>query len=324
MSTRPDTDHVVANQLNEELDALLTAIADNFSTSPRSPVWHTPAEHGLDFDDVTCPSEDGIPLEGWFIPADGADTVVIVNHPRFFSRSGLPSHLEPWRSMNADTGNDFEVNLVPDIAILHDAGYHVLAYDLRNFGLSGAANGGLTTSGRFESRDVIGSLRYIRSRPSLRDAKIALFSRCLGADATMFAMQRAPQEFADVRCLVACQPLSPRMVVERGLERRGIPAQAVDELDRRIRLRTSFSLDDMSPVHAARSVRMPALLYQVRDDLMTRPDDVKAIFDAIPGQDGAEKELFWVDGTTRRWDGYLHFQRHPGRILDWIARHTKS
>lgn len=324
MSTRPDTDHVVANQLDEELDVLLTAIADNFSTSPRSPVWHTPAEHGLDFDDVTFPSEDGIPLEGWFIPAVGADTVVIVNHPRFFSRSGLPSHLEPWRSMNAGTGNDFEVNLVPDIAILHDAGYHVLAYDLRNFGLSGAANGGLTTSGRFESRDVIGSLHYIRSRPGLRDAKIALFSRCLGADATMFAMQRAPQEFADVRCLVACQPLSPRMVVERGLERRGIPAQAIDELDRRIRLRTSFSLDDMSPVHAARSVRMPALLYQVRDDLMTRPDDVKAIFDAIPGEDGATKELFWIDGTTRRWDGYLHFQRHPARILDWIARHTQA
>ena len=59
--------------------------------------------------------------------------------------------------MNAGTGNDFEVNLIPDIAILHDAGYHVLAYDLRNFGLSGAANGGLTTSGRFESRDLTSS-----------------------------------------------------------------------------------------------------------------------------------------------------------------------
>ena len=43
-----------------------------------------------------------------------------------------------------------------------------------------------------------------------------------------------------------------------------------------------------------------------------------------PGQDGTAKELFWVDGTTRRWDGYLYFQRHPHHILDWIARHTKS
>lgn len=44
--------------------------------------------------------------------------------------------------MSAETGNDFEVDLVPDIAILQAAGYHVLAHDLRNFGLSGAANGG--------------------------------------------------------------------------------------------------------------------------------------------------------------------------------------
>lgn len=311
-------------QPDERLEALLTQIVDNFSTSPRSPLWHTPAEHGLDFEDVTFPSEDGTPLEGWFVPAEGADTVVIVNHPRFFSRSGLPSHLEPWRSTHAATGNDFEVNLVPDIAILHDAGYHVFAYDLRNFGLSGAANGGLTTSGRFESRDVVGSLRYVRSQPKLRSAKIALFSRCLGADATLFAMERAPHEFADVRCLVACQPLSPRMVVERGLERRGIPAEAIEEIDRRIRLRTSFSLDQMSPVSAARSVRVPALLYQVHDDLMTTPADVQAVFDAIPGADGQDKELFWIYGTTRRWDGYLHFQNHPDRVLDWLARHTRG
>jgi uncharacterized protein len=319
MNAQPGTDHAVDGQL----DALLTAMADGVSTSPRSPVWHTPAERGLEFEDVTFPSEDGTPLEGWLIPADGTDTVVIVNHPRFFSRSGLPSHLEPWRSIHAATGNDFEVNQVPDIAILHDAGYHVLAYDLRNFGLSGAANGGLTSSGRFESRDVIGSLRYVRSRPGLRDAKIVLFSRCLGADATLFAMERAPREFDDVRCLVACQPLSPGMAVERALERRGIPAEYIQELDRRIRLRTSFGLDDMSPVNAARSVQVPALVYQVRDDANTRPADVQAIFDAIPGQDGLTKKLFWIDGTTRRWDGYLHFQNHPDRVLDWIAQHTK-
>ncbi|MFJ5919098.1 alpha/beta hydrolase family protein [Streptomyces ardesiacus] len=298
---------------------MLEAIADRFSASPRSPVLHSPAEHGLDFEDVTFSSEDGIPLEGWFVPAPGSDRIVIVNHPRFFSRSGLPSHLEPWRSVHGETGNDFEVDLVPDIALLHAAGYHVLAYDLRNFGLSGAANGGVTTSGRFESRDVVGSLRYARSRPDLRGSRIALFSRCLGADATLFAMQRAPQEFTDVCCLVACQPLSPRAVLERTLEWRRIPAERMEELDRLIRLRTGFGLDEMSPVEtgAAGSVRVPTLVYQAHDDIMTRPSDVQAIFDAIPSD--VPKELFWIHGTTRRWDGYLHFQRDPDRILQWLA-----
>jgi uncharacterized protein len=41
------------------------------------------------------------------------------------------------------------------------------------------------------------------------------------------------------------------MVLERNFERLGIPAWCIEEIDRRIRLRTSFSLDEMSPVSAA-------------------------------------------------------------------------
>ncbi len=305
----------------EQLDATLNAIADGFSSSRRSPILHTPAEHGLSFQNITFPSEDGTPLEGWFVPAAGSDTVVIVNHPRFFSRSGLPANLEPWRSQFTATGNDIEVNLVPDIAILHNAGYHVLAYDLRNFGHSGAANGGLTTSGQFESRDVIGSIDYIRSRDELAGLKIALFSRCLGADATLFAMTRSPRALEEVKCLIACQPLSPRMVLERMFERSGLSLELMDELDQRIRLRTSFTLEEMSPVRAAGSVTVPTLIYQVRDDAMTRPSDVQAVFDTIP--DNNVKALFWIENTTRRWDGYLHFQREPERILGWLDRHTQ-
>lgn len=326
MTTSTTRPYAATGRPQEQFDSVLNTIADNFSVSDRSPILHTPGEHRLQFEDVTFPSEDGTPLEGWFVPAKHsaahADTVVILNHPRFFSRSGLPAHLEPWRSDFVATGNDFEVNLVPDIAILHDAGYHVLTYDLRNFGHSGTANGGLTSGGIFESRDVVGSLNYARSRPDLKDAKIALFSRCLGANATFFAMQRAPQAFARVRCLVACQPLSPRMVLERSFERNGFPIELMDELDRRIKLRTSFSLDDMSPVTAARNTCVPTLVYQAHDDVMTRPSDVQAVFDAIPERDDLPKELFWIHGTTRRWDGYLHFQNDPNRILDWLAQHT--
>ncbi|HEY3711027.1 MAG TPA: hypothetical protein VGL64_16740 [Amycolatopsis sp.] len=35
---------------------MLETLADRFSTSPRSPVLRSPADHGLDFEDVTFPS----------------------------------------------------------------------------------------------------------------------------------------------------------------------------------------------------------------------------------------------------------------------------
>lgn len=90
------------------------------------------------------------------------------------------------------------------------------------------------------------------------------------------------------------------------------------ELDRNVKLITSFDLQGLSPVRAAEAVTTPTLLYQVHDDAMTVPSDVQSIFDAMPVKD---KELFWVRGTTRRWDGYTHLQREPTRVLEWFERH---
>ena len=208
---------------------------------------------------------------------------------------------------------------MPDYKILHDAGYHVLAYDLRNHGHSGAANGGIFTVGRYEYRDVLGSLNYVRSRPETAGMTIGLFSRCVGANATMYAMVRDPSAFDGVRCMVAPQPLSSGVALERALERLEIPAHHLADLDELIFRRTSFHIDEFSPVPWAKSVTVPTFLYQVRDDLYTRPDDIQAMYDNIP----VDKDLFWINDTTRRWDGYAYFQQHPGRMLAWFGTYLR-
>jgi pimeloyl-ACP methyl ester carboxylesterase len=218
-------------------------------------------------------------------------------------------------------GNGAEVDFVPDYRIPHGAGYHVLAYDLRNHGLSGAANGGIGSSGIFEARDVVGSLRYVRSRPDTRELPIGLFSRCLGANATFAAMTQFPEAFAQVRSLVAVQPLTTRVILERQLALAGVPEQRIDDglmadLSRRMVLTTSIGLPRRAPVEWARNVTVPAFLVQVHDDVLTDPNDVRAMFDAVPGD---RKRLHWVRETTRRWDGYLEFQRRPEPVLDWLG-----
>ncbi|MFD5746086.1 alpha/beta hydrolase family protein [Streptomyces sp. NPDC127033] len=298
-------------------EALLTQFADAFSFTQRSPILHTPDEHGLDYEDVTFPARDGVPLEGWFIPARGSDKVIIANHPMGFSRSGLPSHLEPWRSLWAPSGNGFEVDLTPDLKILHDAGYNVLTYDLRNLGHSGAANGGVASSGIYEARDVVGSLDYVRARRDTRRMKIGLFSRCLGCSSTFAAMTQFPEAFAGVRCLVGPQPVTAKTILERRLAMIGLP-DAIDRLEELIVLRTSIGFARRSPIDWAKNVNVPAFLYQVRGDVLTRPSDVQTMFDNIPV---ARKKLRWIEGTTARWDGYLEFQRRPEPMLAWFATH---
>lgn len=117
--------------------------------------------------------------------------------------------------------------------------------------------------------------------------------------------------------MVAPQPLSVRPAMERRLEMLGIPERIAD-LEKEIYLATSFRLDDLSPINAARMVRVPTFLYQVHDDLMTRPSDVQAIFDSIPI---VEKKLFWIHGSTRRWDGYNYFQKDPSQMLEWFGKY---
>jgi hypothetical protein len=301
----------------ERVRRLIQGVVASFRQQPRSPILATPSSEGLEYENVTFPSEDGVPLEAWFIPRAGSSKLVIANHPRFFSRYGFPSHLEPWKSMFAAGGNDFEVNFIPDYRILHDAGYNVLTYDLRNLGHSGSGNGGMCTGGIYESRDVVGSIQFARREPRLREMTIGLFSRCLGCSASMHAMARRPDAFKDVTCMVGVQPVSPGVILERMLELAGVGAR-LEDADREIRLAISFGLEEMSPAEPAKKVTAPTFLCQVRGDVLTRPSDVQSIFDNIPIR---EKELLWIEGTTRRWDGYTRFAKAPGPMLAWFDRY---
>jgi uncharacterized protein len=186
---------------------LVAGLVSAMANPPRSPILRSPAEDGLAFSDVFFPAMDGVTIEGWFIPAD-SDRLIIANHPIWANRQGFPGHLKPYGDAWEASGNAIEVDFMPDYKHLHDAGYNVLAYDLRNFGQSGAGSGGVIGNGIREYRDVIGSLRYVRSRPDLQAMKIGLLSRCCGMNATMVGMAKNPEEFADVRAIVAPQPIS--------------------------------------------------------------------------------------------------------------------
>jgi uncharacterized protein len=292
--------------------AIIEGLADFFAKSMRTPILKQPHEYGLAYEDVFFPSFDGVALQGWFIPTD-SDRLIICNHFMPGNRYGYPGHLMPWTGFGG-----FEVDFLPQYKALHDAGYNVLAYDLRNHGRSAAGKGGIVGIGLLEYPDVIGSVRYAKSRKDTAQMNTSLLSVCLGSNSTMVAMNKHPEEFTHIQSMLALQPVSARPFIERASERANIQ-DGVKLFDTAIFKRTGFHVDELSPIEYAKAVRVPTLVVQVHEDALTKPSDVQAIYNNISAKD---KKLFWIEGTTRRFDGYNYLGAHPELMLGWFNSHS--
>jgi uncharacterized protein len=292
-------------------EQLIDGLAELMAHSTRTPILRRPDEYGMDYEDVFFPALDGVTLEGWFIPAD-SDRLIICNHPMPCNRYGYPGHLEPWTNFGG-----FEVNFLPEYKILHDAGYNLLAYDIRNHGRSGMGSGGIIGHGVLEYRDVIGSLQYATSRADTKNMRTALYSRCLGANSTFVAMNKHPEQFAHIRAMIALQPAAPRGFVEAALEGAGI-ADGRESFDAALHRRSGYRLDDFRPIEDTSAVTVPTLVAQVHDDFTMPASYVQAIYDNISADD---KQLFWIEGTDLRFQGYNYFGQHPELMLKWFDTH---
>ncbi len=290
----------------------------HFAVKPmfRTPVHKTPADHGIDvWEDVFFPSADGTPLEGWYVPAVGgeSDRLIIMNHPMPMSRSGFTGHWgEPWSAVDA-----IEIDFVAHIARLARAGYNVLAYDLRNHGASGAANGGVCGIGRYEWRDCIGAKAYVDAHPKLSGMTLGLYSQCTGGNAQYEALSRHPEMFENVRCMLSPLVVSMSALMGQFASLQGV-GEHMDAMDAEQKKLGGFTNAEMTPHLFAADVKMPTFIVQVKDDLWTTPADGQKTFDLLGAK---EKELFWIEGTSRRFDGYNYFGKNPERMIAWFNMH---
>lgn len=293
---------------------LVEQYAQLFTHGARTPVLRTPDEVGLEYEDRWFPSADGVPLDAWFIPAD-SDRLLIVNHPMPCNRYGFPGHLAPWNSMFGG----FEVNFLPELKHLHDAGYNILTYDLRNHGRSGDGNGGLASIGLLESRDVAGSIDYALAQPDLASMTTGLYSRCMGANSTIVAMRRWPEKFDHIRAAFFHQPAPGEALVRAAATHFKLDADnTAERVDERIFELSGFRLAQLSPTPDAGAVTVPTMIAQLRRDWLMPNAAIEEIYDRLGTVD---KELFWIEGSDQRFSAYNYFGEHPEPLVGWFDRH---
>lgn len=115
----------------------------------------TPAFRGLAFDDVHVTTADGLRLHGWFLPAAGRATVMLV-HGYKDSRSSMLGVAE----------------------ILHHHGYQVLVASLRGHDVN---DGEQVSFGLREMKDLEAFHEYLLARQGVDSTRIGLFGVSMGA-----------------------------------------------------------------------------------------------------------------------------------------------
>ncbi len=133
---------------------------------PVAALSSTPADWGLEFEDVLMQTDDGITLHGWFIPASGATNTLLFFH----GNAGNISHRRE------------------SIKIFLKLKLNVFIVDYRGFGRS---TGQPSEQGTYE--DAAAAWDYLVNTRKLQPGEILVFGRSLGsAVATHLAVRSQP------------------------------------------------------------------------------------------------------------------------------------
>jgi uncharacterized protein len=276
----------------------------------RAPLLRTPADAGLDYEDVVFPAADGVGLKGWFIPSGSAEPspAVVFVHGWMWNRLGNVAH-------QVKGLKDGDVDFLPAAKALHDAGFAVLLFDVRRHGESEPGRGPLSY-GPVEARDYIGAVRHLRSRPEVDGLRIGAIGTSMGGNIVLYGTP----EVQPIKAILAIQPT--RLAVFNANFMRtemgplGPPMVKPMELVYAAMRTPRPAKHD--PAVPARLLGDTVVQYvQGTGDPWGRMDIVEEFASATPKNAGPVIRF----PSTGRYEGYRYISEHVDDIVSFFRRH---
>ncbi|MBA3688626.1 MAG: alpha/beta fold hydrolase [Chloroflexi bacterium] len=247
----------------------------------------TPADIGLEYEDVRFTTDDGVTLSGWLVPAARETRAAVV------LLHGFSWHRLPWLA-----------GFVPWL----QRRYHVLQFDFRGHGGSDDA---LISLGTLEQRDVAAAVHFLAGRGL---GPIALMGISMGGSVAIMAAPDLPvaavvadAAYADLR-----DPIANRMrEIGYPLARLGTGlVLAAASLRAGVWLRSPMN-------RVAQIAPRGLLLISPGEDRLVSPQQSQRMFRAA----GEPKELFVVEGAAHGEAHLTNPEAYERRVLDFLARH---
>jgi len=231
----------------------------------KSDIGKTPGQLGIDYENVTFKTEDGLTLTGWFIPGK-SDTTIIVGHGYPFSKKNILSH----------------------VAFLHPD-FNLLLFDFRYFGES---EGSYTTVGFNEQKDLLAAINFLKQEKKNKSKTLGAFGFSMSASTFLLTQTN------DLQAIVADSPYATldEMVKKTFSMFPGFTKEPFVLLTNIItKIFLGFSPKEVSVVEAISQKQIPILIIHGTADTYIPVENSKQIYEA---SDKNTTELWLVEGAN--------------------------
>ncbi len=270
---------------------------------PKFKTDDNPGRYGLEYEQISFPTADGLTLRGWFIPAESASLER--------TAQGLGTR-EACATILFGHGYPFDkANILRHALFLHSR-FNLLLFDFRYFGES---DGAYTTAGLLETRDVNAAVKYVKGREDVDPARIGAMGFSLSASS--FILARQP----DVKAIVADSPYAS---LEKVVQRQFFffpgptkwPMVALTKVYARLLL--GLKLSDAVPADVVGELKNPLLLIHGDADSQIPLEHSREIFaNANP----AVTELWIVPGADHGFAHALAGYDYEIRVREFFERY---
>ena len=134
----------------------------------REPIVETPADYGLDYQDVTVTTADGLQLVGWYLPSSNGAAVIAQHGYKGMGRQ----------------------DLLVEAEFLNRHGYGVLVTSVR---AHDECEGDLITLGKYEMMDFEAWYQFLLNRPDVDPDKIGIIGESMGGALSLKYASQNPE-----------------------------------------------------------------------------------------------------------------------------------
>lgn len=282
----------------------------------QAPLFDSPSNYDLAFEDVEFQASDGVALRGWLIPGE-SDKVIIQTH--FGTQCCRAGYTNEGKGILK--GFDRDIHFLNQAKYMHEAGYTILMYDFRGHGESDVGTPPWITWGTEEAKDVVAAVDFVTNHSTYKDANIGLFSICMGQGASIEAFGREDglRNYPRIKAMVSIQPLDyPTFAQEMGL-----PGFVQGSVRRVMEKRTSLDLDQASWFRNVGKICVPTMIIQNRNDGYLNEGFVNAVYNGL----NVEKKMVWIEiekqknANQNRIVAYDWIGKNPDQIMGWFDTH---